>query len=187
MVRCYGPVAIVLLLYVLVLSSLGHAVHERHNNISFVAARTLPPNSLVRDADIYKPRASGAGAFWNVREIERTVKGRYTKMEVPEGARIEPERMLRDTPVVDGKTGQLVSVSLRDLGDMVLWINAGTRMIVKCVGPCDSFEAEVVTVVCAGVTAKGQAPPCAALLKPRSVVTKFDATAKFDVVIVQLP
>lgn len=187
MVRRYGPVAIVLLLYILVLWSLGRAVHARHNDLSFVAARSLPPNSLVRDADVHKPRASGAGDFWKVREIERTVKGRYTKVEVREGVRIEPGRMLRDTPMVDGKTGQLIVVSLKDLGDLVRWINAGTRLLVKCVAPCDSFEAEVVTVVCAGATAKGQAPPCAAILKPKSAVTKFDTTSRFDVLILQLP
>lgn len=186
MVRRYGPVAIMLLIYVLVLSSLGRAVHARHHDPSFVAARTLLPNSLVRDADVHKPRASGAGDFWKVREIERTVIGRYTKVEVQEGGRIEP-KMLRDTPVINGKTGQLIAVSLKDLGGLVRWINAGTRLLLKCVEHCDSFEAEVVTVVCGGTTATGQAPPCAAILKPKSAATKFDASSKFDVVILQLP
>lgn len=190
MARRYGPVAIMLVFYILVLWYVGSAVHGRHNDLYFVTARTLPPNWLVRDADFQKCDkcvVTGAGNFWKVREIERTVKGRYTKVEVPKGARLEPESMLRDSPMVDGKSGQLIALSLKGVGDLESWINAGTSLLVKCVEHCDSFKAEVVAVVCGGATAKGQAQPCTSILNPKSAPTKFDATSKFDLVIEHIP
>src|ERR1700752_4097438 len=119
--------------YLVAILILGCLRIGRWTEVSYVAARELPPNHLLRDDDFTRP-TSGAGAWgWFLHDRGAMVGGYVATDAIPKDKPVIPTRLLT-LPALPTATGaRAVFVPLEAQSHLSIFLNAGDYVTV--VGP----------------------------------------------------
>jgi hypothetical protein len=135
-------------IYLVAISVLGYLRVDRSTDVSYVAARELPPNHLLRDEDFTRP-TSGAGAWGWFLPDRDTVVGRYVAMNgVQKDKPIMPATLLAIPALPTAPGARAVFVPLDAQPHLSTFLNAGRNVSVVGPGtPAGGNVSATVTVV----------------------------------------